>query len=236
LFKFIAKAYSANSQLARNLFPALLLVSGISFTATATTLTITDNLVLRDVDDKAVDTGFFSRKNTINLAQGSHTLVLKYKDVFEDLDMGEESLIKSDYFVVKFLIKEQQALILSTTKIRDLAAAERFSRSPELILLDEAKQEVVLELQKLSDYELAKQVTQVVSKLSVPVLEAQNNSHVSSVSNASNTNKDEQIFNKKVINNIDAVPMLKYWWQKATQEEKAHFLHFINESKSEQYE
>jgi uncharacterized protein YccT (UPF0319 family) len=197
--------------------------SFVMVTASATQLIISENLVLRDIDDKAIEQGFLSKKQSITLSQGDHTLVLKYKDVFEDIDFAEERLVESDYFVVKFLVNEQQTLNLSTTKIRDLVAAERFAKNPELILLDEDKQEIILGLEKLSDYELAKQVTQVVTTLSVPVDNALSNSDVSQ------TNKNEQSFSQEVINQVDAIPMLKYWWKKANKEEKANFLRFINE-------
>jgi len=204
------------------LFTSMIVGSFFMVTASATQLIITDNLVLRDIDDKAIEQGFFSKKQSISLSQGDHTLVLKYKDVFEDLDMGEESLVKSDYFVVKFVVQEQKALMLSTGKIQDLAAAERFAKNPELILLDEDKQEIILVLEKLSDYELAKQITQVVTTLSAPIDNAQSHSEVTSVT------KKEQTFSKDVINQVDAMPMLKYWWKKASSEEKANFLQFIN--------
>lgn len=224
--KIIATAPVSNSQLTSFTLLVLLLVSFISFTVTAATLTISDNLVLRDVDDKAIEQGFLSNKKTITLSQGRHALVIKYEDVFEDLDFAEERLVKSDFFVVKFLVKEQQALILSTTKISDLAAAERFTKNPELILLDEAKQEIILTLEKLSDYKLAKQVTQVVTTLSAPVNDTQDNASISQVT------KNEQRFSKEVISQVDAMPMLKYWWKKANSEEKANFLLFINEKEN----
>jgi uncharacterized protein YccT (UPF0319 family) len=157
------------------------------------------------------------------LNKGKHTLVVKYKDVFEDLDFAEERLVKSDYFVVKFNIQEQKKLSLSTTKIRDLAEAERFAQSPELILLDEGKKEIGLSLEKLSDYELAKHVTQVVTTLAVPIDDVNVNPEVQ----GKNTKK--KTFSKDVLNQVDAIPMLKYWWKKASQEEKASFLRYINE-------
>lgn len=222
----IEKTYSSNRQLASFAFPVFLLVCFISFTVPASTLTISDNLVLRDVDDKAVEQGFFTKKQSITLGQGRHTLVLKYKDVFEDLDLAEERLVKSDYFVVKFFLENQQDLVLSTIEIKDLTAAEHFAKNPELILLDEDKQEIVLALEKLGDYELEKQVTKVVTTLSATV----DNGQVSIEESKANLNKDA--FSKDVINQVDAMPMLKYWWKKASQEEKAKFLHYISEDKS----
>jgi len=202
-----------------------MLCSFVAVKANAASLTVTDNLVLRDVDDKAVEHGFLSKKQTIDLTQGEHVLVIKYKDVFEDLDLGEDRLVKSDYFVVKLVVKNQQQLLLSTSKISDLASAERFVKAPELILLDEHKQEMPLDLETLSDYKLGQQVTKVVTTLSTPAVIAQSNGTTTST-------QDSQAFNSKVIDKVDTVPMLKYWWQKANKDEKEDFLNFINKTKN----
>jgi uncharacterized protein YccT (UPF0319 family) len=203
---------------------SVLLCSFITLNVSAAKLTITDNLVLRDIDDKAVEQSFLSTQQTVELTQGQHTLVIKYKDVFEDLDMGEERLVKSDYFVVKFQVENQQALFLSTIKINNLAQAERFVRSPELTLIDEHDNALILALEKLSDYELSKQVTKVVTTLSVPVVVTKNTNETTNIA------KETQDFNQKVINEVDAVPMLKFWWHKASKNEQEDFLHFINEN------
>jgi len=215
---------SMNNTLVSYLCISALLCSFITLNVNAAKLTITDNLIIRDIDDKAVEQGFFSTKQTVELAQGQHTLVIKYKDVFEDLDMGEERLVKSDYFVVKFNVENQQTLFLSTINISDLAEAERFVRTPELTLIDEHDKVLILALEKLSDYELSKQVTKVVTTLSAPVVVTQNNSQTT------NMNKETQDFNQKVINEVDAVPMLKFWWHKASKNEQEDFLLFINEN------
>jgi uncharacterized protein YccT (UPF0319 family) len=204
---------------------SLVVSSFITFKTNAATLTLTDNLVLRDIDDKAVEHGFLSKKQSIKLSKGNHTLVVKYKDVFEDIDFAEERLVKSDYFVVKFVVSNQDTLTLSTIIIRDLDAAERFSKKPELILLDEDKQEVALALETLDNYKLAKQVTQVVTTLSATDIAAQG------INKTAISSDVEQNFNNKVIDKVDAVPMLKYWWKKADQNEKDNFIRFINETK-----
>jgi uncharacterized protein YccT (UPF0319 family) len=212
-----------NNSLLSYFCASILLCSFVAVKVNAASLTVTDNLVLRDVDDKAVEHGFLSKKQTIDLTQGEHALVIKYKDVFEDLDMGEDRLVKSDYFVVKLVVKNQQKLFLSTSKISDLASAERFAKNPELVLLDENKQEMVLELETLSDYKLGQQVTKVVTTLSSPAVIAQTNGTTST--------SGTQDFNNQVTNKVDTVPMLKYWWQKANKDEKADFLNFINKTK-----
>ena len=212
-----------NNSLLSYFCASILLCSFVAVKVNAASLTVTDNLVLRDVDDKAVEHGFLSKKQTIDLTQGEHALVIKYKDVFEDLDMGEDRLVKSYYFVVKLVVKNQQKLFLSTSKISDLASAERFAKNPELVLLDENKQEMVLELETLSDYKLGQQVTKVVTTLSSPAVIAQTNGTTST--------SGTQDFNNQVINKVDTVPMLKYWWQKASKDEKEDFLNFINKNK-----
>lgn len=216
-----------NNSLMRYVVASILCCSFISLNAGAATLTITDNLIVRDVDDKAVDHGFLSKKQQLELTPGSHSLVIKYKDVFEDIDFAEDRLVTSDYFVVKFTITNQQELLLTTRAINNLAAAERFVSSPELTLFDENKQELVLALEKLSDYKLAKQVAKVVTTLSVPTVI----SHTSTNNdNTANAITSEQTFSEQVIKNVDTVPMLKYWWQKASTDEKNKFLEFINKS------
>ncbi len=70
-----------NNSLLSYFCPSILLCSFVAVKVNAASLTVTDNLVLRDVDDKAVEHGFLSKKQTIDLAQGEHALVIKYKDV-----------------------------------------------------------------------------------------------------------------------------------------------------------
>ena len=193
----------------------------------AARLILSDNLVLRDIDDKAVEHGFLSNKQTIDLTQGEHTLVIKYKDVFEDVDFGEEKLIKSDYFVVKFLIKEQELLFLTTSDINGLDEAERFVNSPELILTDENREEIKLDLEDLANYTLNKKITSVVSSLLIPADAPKYNDKTQVI------NKKDNVLHDRVISHVnnEAVPMLKYWWQQASKDQQATFIRFVNDKK-----
>lgn len=220
-----------NQSVVSSLCASLLLSGFIAVQASAATLTVTDNLIVRDVDDKTVDHGFLSKKQQLELTPGQHSLVIKYKDVFEDIDFAEDRLVTSDYFVVRFNVTTQQKLLLSTTEINNLAAAERFVSSPELTLRDEHKQELVLALQKLDDYKLTQQVAKVVTSLSAPAAMSHlNNDNINE--NTANPITDDQTFSEQVIKNADTVAMLKYWWQKASADEKNKFLDFMSKNKA----
>ena len=121
-----------------------------------------------------------------------------------------------------------------TPKIKDLLAAERFSQSPEIILLDENNSALVLQLEKYNDYKLAKQVEKVVTALPINgvVFEAAEKGHKpkkSDVAIQENlTYKDNgQAFNQQVLSHVNSLPMLKYWWKKASVQDKEDFILYV---------
>lgn len=200
----------------------------------AATLSVADNLVVRELDDKALDDSFFSSKQSIQLSKGSHTLLIKYKDVYEDLDFAEERLVESELFIVKFDLTEQQKLKLMTPKIKNLSAAEKFSQSPEIIIVDENNTALVLQLENHEDYKLAKQVKKVVTTLPNANVITNDTRQVNASSNTTSVSKnqgdlpgEQQTFNEQVLTQAKSLPMLKYWWQKASAKDKQDFILYI---------
>jgi uncharacterized protein YccT (UPF0319 family) len=198
------------------------LTSAVSLTLSATSLTISDNLIVSKIDDKTVEHGFIGKKSSFTLHQGEHALVVRYKDVFEDLDFAEHRLIESKEFVVKFSIAQEQQIKLTTVDIKDLQQAQNFAKAPELILKDDKNNQLVLELLEVSDYKLAKQVDKVVSTLAKN--KATDKTEVTVevhqvATNASNT-----------LLQVDSLTMLKYWWQTASHAEKNQFKQFLKEN------
>jgi len=200
----------------------------------AATLSIADNLVLRELNDERLNDSFFSDlfsgEKSIHLSKGRHTLLVKYKDVYEDLDFAEERVVESALFIVKFNLAEQQKLKLMTPKIKDLSAAEKFSQSPEIILLDENNDTLVLQLEKHDDYKLAKQVERVVTALPESdeiIKETEEVIIPSQEVTITQTGKalqaESETFSEQVLTQTKSLPMLKYWWQKASTEEKNAF-------------
>ncbi|MFT7006154.1 MAG: hypothetical protein ACJAXJ_000656 [Colwellia sp.] len=194
-------------------------LSVISTQILAATVNVSDNLIVSEVNDITVDNSFISKKSSFELSQGNHALVVRYKDVFEDLDFAEERRVESQDFVVKFTITNQKELELSTIKIKNIAAADNFIKLPKLTLQDGQNNQLNLTLEKVADYKLAKQVDLAVNAL------ASNQT----IQTKSATLKSATVMTEKPTNTsiqVNSLVMLKYWWQNASTDEKKRFKQF----------
>lgn len=203
-------------------------LSLVSASLFAATLQVPDNLIISEVDDKSIEHGFLDTKSVFELAQGSHTIILRYKDVFEDLDFAEDRVVESKDFVVKFIVNDEKQLKLTTSEIKNLVHSQAFSKSPELTLKDEHNKQLEIELENVADYKLAKQVDiavntfaseQAIKKSKEPV------SISNKVSTPKAVNSKQQTHNTLI--QINSLSMLKYWWQNASTEEKNHFKQYM---------
>jgi uncharacterized protein YccT (UPF0319 family) len=194
-------------------------LSVISTQILAATVNVSDNLIVSEVNDKTVDNSFISKKSSFELSQGNHALVVRYKDVFEDLDFAEERRVESQDFVVKFTITNQKELELSTIKIKNIAAADNFIKLPKLTLQDGQNNQLNLTLEKVADYKLAKQVNLAVNELSL-------HPNIKTKSSALTTST---LTTEKPVNTliqVNSLVMLKYWWHNASHDEKQRFKQF----------
>jgi uncharacterized protein YccT (UPF0319 family) len=207
-------------------------LSALSSQVLAATFNVSDNLIVSEVNDISVDHGYIDNKYSFELKRGMHALIVRYKDVFEDLDFAEDRLVESQDFVVKFTITDQKQLRLSTRKINNLAEAEFFAKSPQLTLQDSNADQLNILLEKVDDYKLAKQVDIAVSALSPKSktqlkLQPQIQTKVSQIKTMPvlETNKTTNTSTQ-----VNALTMLKYWWNNASAIEKQRFNKFSNEN------
>ncbi|MDP7592724.1 MAG: DUF2057 family protein [Litorilituus sp.] len=200
-----------------------------SFKVFATHLIVADNLIIVEVNEKVVKHGFIGNKSSFRFSQGKHAIVVKYKDVFEDVDLGQERVIESQAFVVKFTVTNQQQLRLNTRNIQNLKQAEKFSKSPQLSLVDENNKVQVVSLAKVSDYKLAKQVNQAVTSL---VESKKNPQHM--IADLPEVHRHQAKQNHQVSTSdpfaVNSLAMLQYWWNKSSLEQKRQFKAQINNS------
>lgn len=196
-------------------------VSAISTQALAATVNISDNLIVSEVNDRKVEKGFLENDISIELNKGTHALVVRYKDVFEDLDLAEERVVESQEFIVNFTITDENKLQLSTTEIKNLAAADRFVKSPELQLTDARNNHLELSLTQVADYKLARQVDKVVSAIAI--------NKAATAQGSAQANVDDKTRHLKNSTQVNSLTMLNYWWQNASAEEKQLFKNLIKE-------
>lgn len=200
-------------------------LSAISTQLSAATVNVSDNLIVSEINDKAIDNGFIGKKSSFELSSGNHALIVRYKDVFEDLDFAEDRLVESQEFVVKFTVTDQKQLKLSTTKINNLKSAENFVKSPHLILKDRNNAQLPLSLEKVADYKLAKQVDLAVNSLASKQVESHTLAKTATVATTIKNSADN------TLQQVNSLTMLKYWWQNASNEEKQRFKQFTKEVK-----
>lgn len=200
----------------------------------ATTLKVSDNLVVTEINNKAVEHGLLSKKSMFTLSPGDHALVIYYKDVFEDLNFAENRVVKSNAFVAKFSIINQEQLILDTSTINNLAQAEAFSQSPVLRLEDSNNQTVNIELESVENYKIAQQVDAAINSYTSKKQNEQIKAAVTDKIMAENkvipstmpSSATAQKSGNTLIQ-VNALLMLKYWWKNASDEQKENFKHHI---------
>ena len=213
------------------LLMVLLFCGSLGFTShplLAATLSISDDLIVSKIDDESVEHGFLGKKSVFTLEQGSHAIILRYKDVFEDLDFAEDRVVESKEFVVKLIVAGEEELSLTTIEIKNLASAQSFSKSPTLKLSDENNKPLAMKLETVSDYKLAKQVNIAVNTLTPKqTVKASALTSSAELSKSIKTIKPKQPANNTLIP-VNSLTMLKYWWKNASKEEKKYFKEYIN--------
>ena len=191
---------------------------------------VSDNLIVSEVNNKAVDQGFFSKKSNFPIILGKNAVILRYKDVFEDLNFAEDRVVESNEFVVKFTVLSDDDLILKTKKIANLREAEAFSKKPVLILKDHNNNLIEMQLENVSDYKIEQQVNiavnSYVTKQAVKEYETLQKNKVKKNTQVVSESVQQETSDNTLIQ-IKAFPMLKYWWQNASNEEKKQFKEFL---------
>jgi len=222
----------------------------LSFVSSATTIEVAKNLEIKEVNDKPFSEGFFSNNKSIKIPaeqlnqQTTQTIVVRYKDVFEDFELGQDRVVETEYFVIKFALDKQSVLKLKTTTINDISEAESFVSKPEVMLVSNNGVSIPLELETYADYKLKREVTKVVATLPIDVsdkplspkaeekIAVAIDNDIADLDVRTETNDIDnrsQEFTEKVMDKVNTLPMLKYWWQKASAKEKADFIAFIKE-------
>ncbi len=214
-----------------------------TYAVAKTTLIAPEALLIKEVDGKKVSKSFFDKTTKVELAKGSHVVVLQYEDIFENLEISFDSYdtIKSKKFMIKFVVENQQQVMISTPEIGNLAAAKEFVQSPKVLLVDEKKQKVPFSYQSFARYKAKKELAEMKalaneSTVSAPkvvpnvTIAAPVSMNMPSSTASTQASTQTLVKAPKNAQMPQSLSMLKFWWNNASKKEQQIFKTFIQEN------
>ncbi|CAM4060088.1 DUF2057 domain-containing protein [Pseudoalteromonas byunsanensis] len=196
------------------LFIALLLLLNLSY-ANSATVNFSVELYPLQVNDQEVEHSLFSKVTELEVAPGRHILKMKYNDLYE-LNYDEHEVIESEPFwvVVELTDEGDYQVVFQRPETVDLA--KQFAKHPSASLRTPNSQVIALKtLKNRPSLPSERQVIkdEVVIESPTPVVP---------LSSAPASHKPV-----KGISHPDAYSMLEFWWQQASEAQRAAFLEKI---------
>lgn len=174
----------------------------------AASLNFSEELVPLKVGERTIEHSLFSRKDQVEVPQGTYFVELKYKDLYE-IDYDSHQTIESEPFVIKVVVDDANAdYAISMKRAENIAGAKQYVAAP-YVDISKNKQAAV-RVYPASANERYAQIapTSVVTSTSV----AQAPQNVSDNKSA------------PAAAHPDAAAMLEFWWQQASPAQRAAFL------------
>lgn len=215
-----------------------ILLAGIFLASSSTAwakaeLSYPDTLSLIKVDNKSYTWSFWDDP-IVELSEGRHVIILKYKELFDNPESDDHVTIKSEPFVLLFTAEEGQSYHLEHEVLSEESEARVFAQNPTLVLKNKDNQVVDIFTQDLVAFE-ARAIFNSVENASTmkPANVLPKALPVAAPDNAAaNLPQSPQALNqatlKKAEVNQQAYDMLTYWWKQASMEQKALFIQDIN--------
>ena len=176
-------------------------------------LTFPDTFEVLKVNGQPYKSSFFESETELTLGSGRHIIEYRYSEIFEDDDVDDHIKIKSEPFVLDINLGQREIAVKNPNNL-DIEQAKAYANKPELTLLG------VNDTNQL-DYK-------IISKIDYEQMRYQgllNTSEAVKRNLPAKTSTSTDIgltAGQKV--NSRAVEMLNYWWQQASEQERAAFL------------
>lgn len=182
--------------------------------ATAAELIVPEEFEVVRLNGEEYSAPFFSSATELYLPAGQNVLVLRYKELFDDDTEDHHITVKSKPFILLFSVGKEEKLKFSYPKQTDGEGAQQFAKAPSVRLVKSNGSAVPIITQSLATY------NDTVMKETLSRRQAIVKQNLSE--------DDKGQFNQT---GPQSLPMLKYWWQQASEKEQKQFLNFIKESK-----
>lgn len=191
-------------------------------------LNIAEAFNIKAVNGSSYSSGFIKQNKSLKLRNGLNLIALEYEEVFENENNDTFDIVKSDLYLLKVYLQNNQEYQQRFVKPHDAKAAKSYIKNPifEIIGL-ENKTPIRFELEPLE----SNQTSFVIAKTK---LGGKTTINLSSVDKTpQNKFNPSQTTQKNDIQppQSNASKMLDYWWLQATPEERKMFLdsHSINQ-------
>lgn len=194
----------------------------ISLFTIASTLTVPAPFEVLKVDGKAYSADFFASTQQIYLSSGQHVIELRYKELFDDFDHDDHTIIKSEPFVVVFTMSTE-ALYLIAQKNKDESSAKAFAENPVINLVDSNEVNIPSRVMLLDQFEHL----QMLSVSEIDLGKKEINSNLQASNSATEHSNAQEPVNK----HSRALDMLMYWWQQASVQEQHAFIEHMKTNK-----
>ena len=209
-----------------------------TYAVAQTTFIAPEALLVKEVDGKRISKSFFDKTTKVKLTKGINIVVLQYEDVFENLEISFDNFdtVKSEKFVIKFRVENQQQLTLSTPEIEDIFAAKKFAKSPEVFLLDENKQKIQLSYESFARYKARKELAEMKALANESTTSIAPNVAVTAPMSMNIPTVPTQVSTQTLVKAPknaqmpQSLSMLKFWWNNASKTEQETFKAFIQEN------
>ena len=200
----------------------------LSFVSYANEIYIPSSITVLSVNGKVHSLNFFSTSTTLTVESGKNSIVLQYKELFEDDENDDHATIKSKPFIVIFTIENDDDLVLTHENIIDEERARLFVKQPTVDIYSSKgdKLNIYLKDYDLYQAEVMYKHTQHQSSFAKVV-----NNNESSMQNNHFVQKANVTNGKNAGGNDYALTMLKYWWNQASKDQKEQFQLIISQDK-----
>ncbi|WP_462152355.1 DUF2057 domain-containing protein [Pseudoalteromonas xiamenensis] len=194
----------------------IIFVTGLLFCAVshAATINFPEEFYPLQVDEKTIEHSWFSKIRTLSLTPGHYKLKLKYSDLYE-LGYDEHEVVESAPFWVDLEVPKEGTYRIRFSRAESIEQARRFAKQPLITLRAENNGE---------DTQVNAVAEPVMEQVEAPI------APITTLRPESSTKPA----NVRAPNAPIAAPptpavMLEFWWQQASQAERAEFLKRIGQ-------
>ncbi|WNC70044.1 DUF2057 family protein [Thalassotalea nanhaiensis] len=179
----------------------------------AAELIVPDTFVVERLNGEEFSGNFFTSETKLTLQSGQNVLVLKYSELFDDETEDHHITVTSKPFILLFSVGKENTIKFSYPKQNNGESAKLFAKAPIVNLIKPNGSAVPVITQSLATY------NDTVMKETL--------SRRQEIVKQSLNENDKGQFTQT---GPQSLPMLKYWWQQASDQEKKEFLTFVKDN------